>query len=453
VPLWKRWPVLAGAAAVLGLLVGVVVFLLTRSGGSTDGGGGSPGGDGGTPQPAAIAHIPDDSSAVIIFRPMQALKSPLLKPLPQEPILALLAKEEGLDLTKVEQMTAVVVVNPDKGPLSGGIVRFAGSVDSKEIFTKSLKSMKETSFEGKKYFKSDLLKESGEALAGFEADKKTLLLAPEALLKKMLKASEPKNLMVAALRKADLKGDAAGVVQLEAFRPLLKEQAKEMAKVVASMIPEKKTAEEKQAAVEKVPDQLVSVNFAVNLSGRSTDLLLKISLQAKDAAAAKEVADLGTWALVFFKKIYPDLRNALEAQFTKEKMPQDMVKAILEAADELTNSITVSQNAQQVIVNVKTPSKLANLVEKIAPLVKGLLSGPPGGGGIKEEALKEEALREEEKALREDLKKKLPKSPGPDPEAALRLPREFALARDSREPFCQARGLEDSPAGLTSPIW
>jgi hypothetical protein len=332
---------------------------------------GSPG-KAGTPRPAVggaehtttpehpkraldLAYIPADASAAVVLHPRRLFQSPLaaraLPPTPADEMV----KELGVKPEQVEQVIVLLqagaggpavpepgVAPPDPGPIPGAILRFADSVDGKQLLTRLLKGLREERHDGKTYYRSS----TGEALlglplAGALPDERTVLVAPEPVLRQMLAAdSAAKSPLLDRLRQTDAADEVTGVVVVEPYRNLLN--------ALAGPFKELLPADLGDAA--KLPDRLTSVTATVNLRDKT---LLKVALQADSDEDLEALDKLAFKGLNWARKVYPDFRPTLLKQ-----IPAQVVQPALAIADQLYGGIQVTKDGKRLIVRLEKPESL-----------------------------------------------------------------------------------------------
>src|SRR5262249_39679292 len=152
---------------------------------------------------------------------------------------------------QIEQMMVLLQSGEnDPTPVPGAILRFVGPVDGKQVLTGLLKGIREEKHEGKIYYRSSF----GEAflglpLAGALPDDRTVLVAPEPMLRKMLAAdSGAATPLLDRLRQTDTTDEITAIVILEPHRSLLKA----MVGALKGLLPAE------LAGATGLPDQLVS---------------------------------------------------------------------------------------------------------------------------------------------------------------------------------------------------
>jgi hypothetical protein len=226
-------------------------------------------------------------------------------------------------------------------PLPGAIVRFADPVDGKQILTRLLKGLREERREGKTYYRSS----SGETildqpLAGAVPDRRTVLVAPEPILLKMLSAGTggARGPLLDRLRQSDGTDEITGILVVEPDRKLLKAVAGQF----------KELLPEKLADAASLPDRLVAVKATVNLRDRS---LLTVSLEADSDKSVADLDDLALEGLTWVRKVYPNFRPTL-----LRRIPAEVVQPVLAVVDQVFGGIHVGKEGKRLIVRLDKPN-------------------------------------------------------------------------------------------------
>jgi predicted Zn finger-like uncharacterized protein len=321
---------------------------------------------GGEPtKPAFDARfVAPDFVAAVVVNGRQSLASPLLKSLLPDDLLARLTVLTGIDPRKLER--ALVFAEPFPGGnvafFPGFVFRFSEPVDGQAAMKGLLAEMEPATFQGKAYFTSKQDKMAGVPTAAHVADDRTVLLAPETTLKKMLQAGDaPKGPLVEQLNRTDLKADVVATLVVQPVR-----------KEAVQIVKENKLAEglpPSLAGAEKLPEKVRAVTLALSFDG---DPLLKVTLEAEDDAAAAEVEALAGKARDELKLLYPEMRKDLAAA-----LPPDLAQPVASVADQLPDGLAVSRSGREVVLSLKAPRGLAELGPKLEPLARETF----GGGG------------------------------------------------------------------------
>src|SRR5207249_2222431 len=154
------------------------------------------------------------------------------------------------------------------------------------------KGLREEKHEGKTYYRSSTGEELlGQPLAGALPDERTVLVAPEPMLRKMLTAdSEASSPLLDRLRKTDDTDEMTGIVIVEPYRNLLNG--------MIGQFKEKMPADLADTA--KLPDRLVSVTATVNLRDKT---LAKVSLEADNDQDVEALDKLAFKSLNWARKV------------------------------------------------------------------------------------------------------------------------------------------------------
>jgi hypothetical protein len=337
-----------------------------------------------------LTYVAADFNGAVVLHPRRLAKSPLLAPLLQDPSVADLTRMTGIDPATIERVLVLTEPVPNSGgkPPPGpgppqalfqlaAVVRFGAAVDGKKLLEKAPGGVEEKTFQGKIYYQA---KNAEFALAGarvcaFVADDRTLVVAPAPTLHKMLSAGGAKSPLTDRLRAADLEHDVLAVLVVGAYRPLLADAVAEAGKSVPPPL----------AGIRQLPEHLQAVSAAVDLSGPE---LVKLTLEADNAAGAAAVEELAKSALDFVKQFYPEARKGLAAQ-----VPPELSRPALAVVDQLNGGVKVSKEGVNVTLTLPRPAGLDGRPREVpsAAVVPGLLAywaldegggnSAPGGQG------------------------------------------------------------------------
>jgi hypothetical protein len=309
-----------------------------------------------------VRFIPFDFVAGIVING-RALKSPVVSAALPEEAIRVLGQGHGIDPFKIERLVVVLEPTPGGNVLffPAGIVRFTEAVDGKAILSKALKESQEASAEGGTYFNSKTEKLAGVPVSGHIVDTKTLLIAPEPTLKKML-AAKSDGPLAQQLRRVDLKGDLTATFVMEPARAIAKDAAKDAQGQLPPDFAEAAT----------LPDRVKAATITLNLSG---DTLLKLELEAVDGDSAVVVEKLLGQGKEMFKQAYPDLRKELVS-----RLPPPLAKDVLDLLDKVPEGINVSRADNVVTATLKTPGDLPAFAKRVAPILMNP-GAPPNPAG------------------------------------------------------------------------
>jgi hypothetical protein len=366
---------LCGGAGVVIAGAFLALFFLGVFGSKTDT---TPGNDNSGKKTLDVAFIAKDFNGAMVLHPKRILEKEMLKDLPQDKLFEVPIKAFDVDPRKIEQ---VILLTDPYGSGStpvfpAAIVRFAEKVDGKKLIQQILRANEEKSLSGKTYYKppQGVNLVPGISVCGHVADERTLLVAPELTLQKMLSAKEEKSPLTDALRTVDPDSDMVGVFSVtDPMRKLMGEQLKGLKGHPLPFL--NKAAE--------LHDHLQTVTVALNLTG---DTLLKIDLEGKDENSATYLHDLAKKAHDFVKVAYSnDTKKKLQATEYSEQ-----IQPIIAVLDEIfeKDGIKINKDGLHTIVQVPTPKGLTDLPKKLQPFIKELMSGPPK----KKEPIRDQAI-------------------------------------------------------------
>ncbi len=219
-----------------------------------------------------LSFIPAEAAAVLVAHPHDALTGPDAEWLPTEVITAAGMQNVGFDPITIKE--AVVFVSPP-GPGSpepgfGAILRFVETCPKVAILAK-LPPTKEADADGK------LIRAGSNARlpSVYFPDERTLVLAPEPMLKKMIAAKDVDSPLVKLLKAVDVSNHLTFVGSVDAVRDLAKQ-------AVAAAPPLPPQFQD----FLKLPDLVSAVLIRVNIGGGGK---ISATLRGTDDAAAAEI--------------------------------------------------------------------------------------------------------------------------------------------------------------------
>ncbi len=319
-----------------------------------------------------VSFIHPDFNAAFVIQPARLVQSssPLLPS--KEERNRLIDKgiqSTGIDFSKVGQLIVVLGPAPPNQPrrrpnpprprpgmrpppaappgadepvpfVSAMIVRFTEPVDDMAIMVKSLNQMDRVEAGGKTYYRSKVAKEGGQPLAGYYDGNRTVLLGPEPLIKKMLAAKSTVSPLAEKLRDFGLDHDLFGVFVVEPVRSMLKD-------LVQSPL-----AEKQFPTAKTLHEDLNAIRLTANLGG---DKLMRIILEGKDDAAAKNLEEMADALLNLAKVMYPQLKPIIQ----KEASPESAA-SVLKVTDQFLKKegITVTREGKNVEIALNKPKDL-----------------------------------------------------------------------------------------------
>jgi hypothetical protein len=294
------------------------------------------------PRPIDLKYIPAEASGAVVVHPRRIAQSPLVAGVLPPGAAGEMARGLGVRPEQVEQVIVLLQAGDDPALTPGAVVRFAEAVDAKQFLTDRLKGLREEKHAGQTYYRSSTGEELvGLPLAGALADERTVLVAPEPLLRKMLTAGGgDRSPLLDRLRQVDTTDEVTGVVIVEPYRNLLK--------ALVGQFREQLPANLADAA--RLPDRLVSVTAAVNLRDKT---LLQVSLEADGEKGVESMDDLAFRALNWARKVYPGFRPAL-----LKAVPTELAPLVLAVVDQLYGGIQVAKEGKRLVVRLERPEGL-----------------------------------------------------------------------------------------------
>jgi hypothetical protein len=298
-----------------------------------------------------VRFIASDFFAGAVLNGPKALRSPVVaNALPKE-LLDEMASESGIDAHKVERLVVLADPTPyGEDPLGlGFLFYFREPVDGAAILAKTLDKPAQASFDGKSYLKGKSAKKDEPAGAGYIADERTILIAQEPMLKKMLSAKGDGPL-AKELKRLDLKADAAAAFVMEPVRDKAGEllgQGKD------NLGPD-------FADLGTLHERLKTARLTLRLDG---DTLLTLVLEADNEASAEVLEKLLVSGRKLLKEQYPGLRKNAAAS-----LPPQSKDALLRVADQLPDSFIFAKRGKQVTATLAMPAGINSLGPALGPL-------------------------------------------------------------------------------------
>jgi hypothetical protein len=223
--------------------------------------------------------------------------------------------------------------------LGGGILRFSDPLAAKAAMNRIKERSEEVKVAGEICYRA---KGKDEAFPGATAclqGDRTIVLAPESVLKKMLEARQgARSPLTDKLQECDLDHDAFSVVLMEPFKPLLKEATN-----TPDIPPE-------LAGVKKLDEQLSAVKWIIDLD---REKMLQITLEGKSDSAANDIEKLANNTLKLAKDYYPLAKRSME----KEIRP-DIASKWFKVTDQIKDGILVTREGKNVTITLQKPKDL-----------------------------------------------------------------------------------------------
>jgi len=301
----------------------------------------------------------------------------------------------GIGLEDIEE--ALVLFDPPgegsgKPEPSGMMIRFAKPVDAKELVAALSEAAPiELTVQGKTIYKNPNPAGADEPVA-FQAAANTIVFANEDALAEILSEEPVDSPLTKRLGEVDTDADVVVVVMLDPVRELMDAALKGGGggssgfeeepplgdeKPASPFDPDPASGEEEEgmasaeapamamppqlAGLMGIPEMVQSIVVRLDLSDET---LLQVILQSADASDATTIHDLLNGGLAFGKMMFAGVRADME-----EGMPPGMGKTVTGAIDKLLAALSVSQDADEVVVAVQKLDDLDELIQSIVPLM------------------------------------------------------------------------------------
>ena len=222
-----------------------------------------------------LSYVTPEAVAAVVAYPRQVLTAPEMEMLPTEVITAAGKKELGIDPLQIEQIIAIAEPPQAMLPTAGVVLRMAAPVEKGKILGPLWDQTTEAQLDGKPYRQGA----GPMGMSIFSPDDRTVLIASDPLLKKMLsnRADPKEGRMSKVLGRVSDPPDVMAILLIEPIRPLLA--------MPLSMVPVPPPFDE----AKKLPDLVTSIGVKANLSG---NYAMSLTLRANDAAAAQQVEEI-----------------------------------------------------------------------------------------------------------------------------------------------------------------
>ncbi|MGE0610310.1 MAG: DUF1559 domain-containing protein [Pirellulales bacterium] len=246
---------------------------------------------------ASFKFIPDDAFAAVVAYPRTMLTQKEMEMLPLEILTAAGLQELGFDPLDVEQLVAFVQ-QPANGPLPGyGIViKLAKPVDQEKLIPGLMAQTEPDKINGKDYHRSN----SPAMPSMMVPNDKTVVLASQATLEKMLSGNNKEGKVVATLKK--LKSHhLSAVVAIEPVRDTIQQ-----------FLAGAPTMPPPFEALKSLPDEVASVQLNLDIG---SVVALELAFIANDDATAETVeSKLVTAMEAGVEMMLQETRKGLESE-------------------------------------------------------------------------------------------------------------------------------------------
>ncbi|OAI46725.1 hypothetical protein AYO44_10800 [Planctomycetaceae bacterium SCGC AG-212-F19] len=327
-----------------------------------------------------VSYIAADFNTAVIVHPRHIARAPVLAQLKLDQLLAPIIKEIGVDPRNLEEVVLLLDPAPPEPPkkdpkeaasdlpvMPAAIFRFVSKVDGPRLLGEALGGVDKTTFQDMTYYRSKTMDFARSLVAGYVADERTLLIAPEPTLHKMLTASEVKSNLVERLRATEVNHDVVVVSVLEPanFKTLLGELLKPI-----------KTAQAEYAVAATLPDRLQAATLTLDLGGST---MLTLALDAVNEEAAKALEEQVKNARTRLWREWPDMRKNLAKQLSP-----DLAEPVLTVADQVVPAIYPKKEGTRVTVTVLMPQALPGLMHKLGAVLQKMQEPAPPPKPVKE---------------------------------------------------------------------
>jgi hypothetical protein len=246
--------------------------------------------------------------------------------------------ENGVVVSNTVAKVVQIAGTPEEASVAPGlIVRFAEPPDRKQLITKLLKEVREETVDGKTYSKSTTEKIGGAAMAGYMPDDRTLLIATEPLLRKMMEARQVQGPLVDRLRSLPPDRDATVVCAVRAMRSPLSGGASQVREVLPLKL------EEWAALPQRVEVLAASVNL-------KSDPFLQVVLDCAVEESAAALEELSKTTLAWAREGHPQRREEVS-----KLLPPELAQSLLPLLDQVQGGVEVVREGKRLTVNVKRP--------------------------------------------------------------------------------------------------
>jgi len=232
---------------------------------------------------AAVSYVTPEATAGALAFPQRVLKAPGMEFLPLEVFTAAGLKEVGIDPVAIEQL--LVEVEFAGLPRVGVVARFTEPVPTGPILGPLWKRTVDDKFDGVAYRRAGAMMD----VSIYRADDRTLIVAHDDLLRKMVAQQKKALDGTVAKRLADLgqQTDLSAVVSVPALRPYMA-----MGLGMAPLPPE-------LSDVRVVGELIDRIEVSLRLTAQGH---AKLAVQATDAAAAERLCGIMDQAIEFGQK-------------------------------------------------------------------------------------------------------------------------------------------------------
>ncbi len=239
------------------------------------------------PKTIDLTFVQPDAFAVAVLHPRAFFAAPEMELFPREVVTAAAMKEAGIDPTKIDRVViSVANFNPPQEPAVAGVAYFSEPLDPDLAFGQIKARAKRISAAGKEYWVAP----QPQNFAFHLPDNRTIVVAPEPVLKQMLTGQPAaNNPLIQRLKQTDFSAHAVAVVSLDAIRD----------QVTALMAQAPPLPPQFQKFTE-IPELTSAVEVRAQIGGGPD---LQWSFHARDAQAATQLEHLLNGAVAIGKEL------------------------------------------------------------------------------------------------------------------------------------------------------
>ncbi|MFO0928797.1 MAG: GYF domain-containing protein [Gemmataceae bacterium] len=249
---------------------------------------------------------------------------------------------DSFHLPGSEPSSPAELVPPDQIPLPAMIVRFGVPFDARGmgILKVPLGGEATPAKHGDREYLVGAAKDGllGLPTAACQVDDRTVLVAPEPVLKKMIDAAGGTGPLLNRLAAADGNDDVTMLVTVPPYRPALNTLIKPLGLALPPAF----------ASLATLPDQLAGLRFTVNLRGRT---VAQLAVDAEDESAAGSVEKLVQAGVGLLRESAP----GWEPLLASPALPKPIQKDVRALVDQLLGGPDVRRTGKQVVVNLSKP--------------------------------------------------------------------------------------------------
>jgi hypothetical protein len=330
--------------------------------------------------------IGPDFFAALVVHPSRLAKAPMFAgmSLPDMPLAGKASPaevalvKEFLKPEKIRRVVALVASTAEGGvgqsPVTVGVIfQFNEDVDSESFLKQNAKlsgeDLESVTVEGVTCYVSKAAaaqpnpaaKASEPPVMTFVAGPRTLVVGPEAAMKKMLAPATGPRPLLEQLKHSSLNNDV--LIQIAA-EPLLKSGAGAALKAMTQGQPKQPFAD--------LIDDVQSIALALNVT---QEPLLKLAVRGTKPDSPDKFFGLMQMAKMGIPAALEGAKKNLSAM-----LPPDIKEPLFKVADEIVKGLNVAKEGDEVALTIAQPASLPALVQKVPELAKTIIAGFGQGG-------------------------------------------------------------------------